>query len=213
MIMAKDPHDGRRRFMKDSVLSFARAAHEFVKHRDAPSEKAAPVPRTDWLRPPGAVAEPLFLERCTRCGDCVKVCPYGSITVDRQNGLPVIYPDDVPCHLCDDFPCITACGTEALVPVGGPEEVAMGLAVVSHRDCTAGQGCHACVSRCPTNALGMDFETFRLVVTAERCVGCGICEQTCKTVNDTIAIRVVPARLLVAKGQDPDAGRGSVSQP
>jgi len=69
------------------------------------------------------------------------------------------------------------------------------------------------VSRCPTSALAMDFETFRLVVTDERCVGCGICEQTCKTVNDTIAIRVVPARLLVAKGQDPDAGRGSVSQP
>ncbi len=202
--------------MKDSVLSFARAAHEFVKHRDAPSDKtaqAAPPPRTDWLRPPGSVTEPLFLERCTRCGDCVKACPYGSITVDQQNGLPVIYPDAVPCYLCDDFPCIAACETEALLPVGSPAEVRMGLAVVSHRDCTAGQGCHACVSRCPTGALGMDFETFRVGVSAERCVGCGLCEQTCKTVNDTIAIRVVPARLLVAKGQDAGVDRGSVSQP
>ena len=81
----------------------------------------------------------------------------------------------------------------------------MGLAVVSHRDCTAGQGCHACVARCPTNALAINFETFRLVVTADRCVGCGICEQTCRTVNDTLAIRVVPARLLVAN----DQGSGS----
>jgi len=40
----------------------------------------------------------------------------------------------------------------------------------------------------------MDFDAQRLVVTAERCVGCGQCEQVCKTVNDHIAIKVTPAR-------------------
>jgi ferredoxin-type protein NapG len=44
----------------------------------------------------------------------------------------------------------------------------------------------------------MDFDAMQLVVTAERCVGCGLCEQVCKTVNDKIAIRVTPARLLPA---------------
>jgi len=205
--MAADPQYGRRHFLKDSVLSLAKTAQEFVKHRDAPSEQVAKTelaPRADWLRPPGAVAEALFLERCTKCGDCIKACPYGSIKPDRTVGLPVIFPDEVPCHLCDDFPCIAACATDALLEVSGKEEVRMGQARVSHRDCTAGQGCHACVSRCPTEALAMDFDYFRLLVEPSRCVGCGICEQVCKTVNDKIAIRVVPTRVLASEG--PSAG-------
>ena len=62
--------------------------------------------------------------------------------------------------------------------------------------CTAGQGCHACVSKCPTDALAMDFASLRLAVLKEACVGCGMCEMVCKTVNDHVAIRVVPARQL-----------------
>lgn len=196
--MASDPQYGRRHFLKDSVLSVAKTAQEFVKHRDAAPEPttSAPPARTDWLRPPGAVTEALFLERCTRCGDCLKACPYDSIKSEGKSGTPVIFPDEMPCQLCDDFPCIASCGTDALLPVAGVEAVAMGIAVVAHRMCTAGQGCHACVSRCPTEALAMDFDAFRLAVIEDRCVGCGLCEQTCKTVNDKIAITIKPARAL-----------------
>jgi ferredoxin-type protein NapG len=198
--MASESQYGRRQFLKDSVISVAKAAHEFVKHKEAPREKAETPPRTDWLRPPGAVEEGLFLERCTRCGDCAKVCPYGSIGFDQRDGTPVVFPDQVPCYLCEDFPCIAACATDALSSVARREEVRMGQAVVSHRDCTAGQGCHACVSKCPMGALEMDFESMRLMVTIDRCVGCGICESVCKTVNDRIAIKVSPER-WVAKGR------------
>ena len=195
--MGNDPEYGRRRFLKESVSSIARTAHEFVTHRDAPSETAKPVlSRTDWLRPPGAVAEALFMERCTRCGDCLKACPYGSITAHQNDGYPVLFADRSPCWLCTDLPCIEACETEALLPVPGVEAVHMGLATVAQRDCTASQGCHACVSRCPTHALVMDFNTLTLEVLQARCVGCGLCEHTCKTVNDRIAIRVIPARFL-----------------
>lgn len=200
--MGTDPTYGRRRFLKESVLSLGKTVHEFVKHRDALSEeKAKPVLRSDWLRPPGAAQEALFLERCTRCGDCAKACPYESIKFDSRDGSPVIFPDQIPCYLCGDFPCIAACRTEALLPIQDREHANMGLAVVAHRDCTAGQGCNACVSQCPVNALRMDFEQFRIVVIQDRCVGCGICEQTCKTVNDRVAIKVTPARLLTASGQ------------
>ncbi len=194
--MASEPQYGRRQFLKDSVISVARAAHEFVKHKDAPREKSELPPRVDWLRPPGAIEEGIFLERCTRCGDCAKACPYGSIEFDRQNGTPVVFPDHIPCYLCEDFPCITACSTDALLPLTGREDVKMGQAVVAHSDCTAGQGCHACVSKCPLDALQMDFKLMRLVVSSDRCVGCGICESVCKTVNDRIAIKVSPARWL-----------------
>jgi ferredoxin-type protein NapG len=197
MIVTSDPTYGRREFFKDSVVSVAKAAQEFAKHQAVvPVQPAPAAVRTDWLRPPGAADEALFLERCTQCGDCAKVCPYGSITFHPQNGTPVIFADQMPCYLCEDVPCIEACATEALLPVEGRGQIRMGLASVSHRICTAGQGCHACASKCPTDALSMDFGTQRLMVAAERCVGCGLCEQVCRTVNDRVAIRVTPFRLL-----------------
>ncbi|MCZ6801000.1 MAG: 4Fe-4S binding protein [Nitrospirae bacterium] len=190
---------GRRQFLKQSVVSLGVTVHEFVKHRDAPREKkeeVGPAFRTDWLRPPGAVEESVFLERCTQCGDCLTVCPHDAICSHAEDETPVIFPDQAPCLLCDDFPCISACETEALLPVGHFREVAMGKAKVFHQICTASQGCNACVSRCPTQALAMDFSGFQLKVDATNCVGCGICEQVCLTVNDRLAIRVVPARSL-----------------
>ena len=195
--MAADPSYGRRDFLKDSVLSVAKAAQEFAKQTEAVPEKAAPPPlRTDWLRPPGAVDEALFLERCTKCSDCIKACPPGAIVAHTQDGMPVIFADQSPCLLCEDLPCIAACAAEALVPVDQISDVRMGIAVISHRLCTAGQGCHACVSRCPTQALAMDFASMRLMIFPESCVGCGICESVCKTVNDHVAIRVTAARQL-----------------
>ena len=193
--MATDPKYGRRDFFKDSVLSVAKAAKEYAAQADAPPEKAAPAVRTDWLRPPGAVSEALFLERCTKCSDCIKACPHESIVV-HADGTPVIFPDVIPCYLCDDVPCIAACATEALLPVVGVEDIRMGVAVVNHRLCTAGQGCHACVSKCPTDALSMDFNVHRLEVAVERCVGCGMCEHICRTVNDHIAIKISPYRAI-----------------
>lgn len=193
--MATDPKYGRRDFLKDSVLSVARAATEFSKHAEALPEKPAPAVRKDWLRPPGAVDETSFLDRCTKCSDCAKACPHGSIVFHQLDGTPVIFPDQVPCYLCDDVPCIAACATDALLPVEGRDAIRMGMAAVNHRVCTAGQGCHACVSKCPMDALSMDFDSQRLVVSSDRCVGCGVCEYVCKTVNDHLAIKVTPSRL------------------
>lgn len=196
--MTADPKYGRRDFLKDSVVSVAKAAREFSLHKDAPREKPVAPLRTDWLRPPGSVDETTFLERCTRCSDCIEACPPGAIVSDGTSGTPVIFADQVACELCEDFPCIAACATEALLPVTDSFEVRMGLAAVSHRSCTAGQGCNACVSKCPVEALSMDFHELRLIVERERCVGCGMCEQVCKTVNDRIAVKVTPARNLSA---------------
>lgn len=193
--MASNPSYGRRDFLKDSVLSVAKAAQEFAKQRDAKPE-APPPARTDWLRPPGAAEEAQFLERCTKCSDCIEACPPGAIVAQVAGGTPVMFADQSPCLLCEDFPCIAACATDALLPVERVADVRMGLASVTHRLCTAGQGCHACVSKCPTNALAMDFDSLRLAIHAEACVGCGMCESVCKTVNDHVAIRVTPARQL-----------------
>jgi len=196
--MASNPSYGRRDFLKDSVLSVAKAAQEFSKQAEAKPEAPAPVLRTDWLRPPGAVEETLFLDRCTKCGDCVKACDLGAIVCHPSDYSLVLYADQSPCLLCEDLPCVAACATEALAPVDHVRDVRMGSAVVTHRLCTAGQGCHACVSKCPVDALAMDFGDMRLVISSECCVGCGICEHVCKTVNDHVAIRVTPVRQLAS---------------
>ena len=39
--------------------------------------------------------------------------------------------------------------------------------------------CGACVSICPSKALSLDPETFKLVFEAERCVVCGSCAEVC----------------------------------
>ncbi|MDC8449097.1 MAG: 4Fe-4S binding protein [Nitrospira sp.] len=195
--MATNPSYGRRDFLKDSVISTVRAAHELVKQADGLPTEPPPAPtRRDWLRPPGAVGEQLFLERCTRCNDCVTACPPGAIVAHQEDGTPVLFADQSPCLLCEDLPCIAACETDALLPVVGVNHVHMGIAAVSHRFCTAGQGCHACVSKCPTDALVMDFASLHLSVVEEACVGCGMCEMVCKTVSDRVAIRVIPSRHL-----------------
>ena len=196
--MATNPSYGRREFLKDSVRSTVKAAQEFVKHADGlPVEPPPPPVRADWLRPPGAVAEPLFLERCTQCNDCVTACPPGALVVDPADGTPRLFADQSPCLLCEDLPCITACATDALLPVEGIDHVRMGMALISQRLCTAGQGCHACVSKCPMDALEREVESLQLSVVQARCVGCGMCEMVCKTVNDHVAIRVVPSRQLM----------------
>ncbi len=179
------------------MVSLGVTVHEYVKHRDAEVKKDEQPERirTDWLRPPGALDEAHFLEHCTGCGDCVAACPYGSIRVLKENETPVIYPDEKPCYLCDDFPCIAACEPEALQPVGAVNAVAMGIAVVSQRFCTSDQGCNACVAQCPTHAIDMDFVSMSIRVDGDMCVGCGMCEHTCKTVNDQIAITVSPSRI------------------
>ena len=194
--MATDPSYGRRDFLKDSVRSVAKAAQEFSREADAAPAKGLTPVRTDWLRPPGATEEALFLERCTTCGDCIKACPPGAIVTHVQDATPVLFADRSPCLLCEDFPCIAACAAGALLPVGGIADVRMGHAVVSHRLCTAGQGCYACVSKCPTNALAMDVASLQLTVAYGVCVGCGMCEMVCNTVNDHVAIRVTSAGRL-----------------
>jgi ferredoxin-type protein NapG len=202
--MAEAPDNARRQFLKQSVWSMGKAVYEYYEQQKDVEKAPESVPqkfRTDWLRPPGAVEESFFLERCTRCGDCLPACPFGSIKKDPANGFPVIFADESPCFLCDDFPCVAACAAEALIPLGDRAEVRMGLAIVSQSRCTSDQGCRVCLSKCPTEALAViGFEDPYPVVDQEKCVGCGICEQVCSTVNDKLAIKVFSGRPLPAHG-------------
>ncbi len=153
------------------------------------------------LRPPGALPEPEFLAACTRCGQCVEVCPYDTLKLAGPGqgvaaGTPYFNPEEVPCELCqtyDDLKCIAICPTGALQPVGQRADIRIGIAVVNEQTCYAfnGVSCRSCWHKCPfTDRGAITFDALlRPVVSAEACVGCGICTLACPTEPTSIPIR------------------------
>jgi ferredoxin-type protein NapF len=64
------------------------------------------------IRPPRAIPETDFLDRCDGCGDCVEACPQNIL--DLADNAPRIdfSLGDGACIFCDD--CTEACPTGAL---------------------------------------------------------------------------------------------------
>lgn len=189
--MNNDELMGRREFFRKSFSFFAeRSAEKFESITNVPG----------MLRPPGAIGEVEFLQLCTKCDDCLNACPYGSIKkAARKFGAaantPVIIPAEKPCYLCDDFPCISACKVNALLPVADKRAVRMGKAYIDPALCyNSGERSGAmypmCVLKCPLSGEAITSEDSRPMVDLEKCVGCGVCESACLTVNRQGAIRV-----------------------
>ena len=153
-----------------------------------------------FLRPPGALEEERFIEACTRCTDCLEACPHQAIRrlgpeFGQRAGTPAILPDEVPCMLCEDLPCITACDEGALINTP-KRQVKMGTARIDLRHCYQAQGqpCDYCVTRCPLKGEAIDWDERGLpAVDACACVGCGVCQYLCPA--PALAIEVVPAEL------------------
>ncbi len=103
----------RRNFFKRGVSKLTKAGFDMVEHR---VEKKA----QHWIRPPFARPELDFLLACTRCNACVEACAYNvifTLPIERGAevaGTPVLDLVNKGCHLCSDWPCVQACGDEAL---------------------------------------------------------------------------------------------------
>lgn len=186
---------------------------------------AEPTSRQDHpllIRPPGSQT-PEFLNRCIRCGICLKVCPTSGLQPGIAQGgwrglwTPVLTPRlghcDYGCNACGQ-----ACPTGAIPPLSLAEKrkVVIGRAYVDRSRCIPwvdGRNCIVCEEMCPLPDKAIvleDAETRNLVtgemiavrrpvVIAERCIGCGICENRCP-VNGEAAIRVYAATDLSAIG-------------
>jgi ferredoxin-type protein NapG len=143
-----------------------------------------------YYRPPGALPEVGFLAACTRCGDCISVCPVRAILKVPPDGgfaaaTPYIDPSYQPCVVCADMPCAAACPTDALtVPAEVWRGYQMGRLELLTESCITFEGteCGVCARACPvgTDALSVD-EAGHPVIKAEGCVGCGVCVRACVT--------------------------------
>ncbi|NCO42938.1 MAG: hypothetical protein AUJ96_24345 [Armatimonadetes bacterium CG2_30_66_41] len=163
------------------------------------------------IRPPGALPETEFLQACTRCGECMRVCPTNALQPALgEAGLegwmtPVLVPKIGPCvEQCTL--CGQVCPTDALrrfTVKQKREDLKLGLAVVNQNTCIAyngGRDCIVCAEVCSYSAvLFKDIRDDALgrkkrvpTVDEKLCIGCGICEKECPVIPEhAIVVRTL----------------------
>ncbi len=143
--------------------------------------------------PPGAQSLRHFSQHCTGCQLCVSVCP-NNVLRPSGNILTLMQPESSyergycrpECTKCSEV-----CPAGAILKIT-PEEkssIQIGHAVWVKENCiplTDGVECGNCARHCPAGAIlmvlsdpGNPASPKVPVVNAERCIGCGACENLC----------------------------------
>ncbi len=188
---------------RGQFLTYLAGAFLMLSGRSDASGRKAKV-----MRPPASLPENEFVQRCIRCGNCMKVCPTNLLQPclfeSGPDGIwtPRFEPNigycEFKCTLCGQV-----CPTDAIKKISVEKKMRtkMGTAVVIKETCkpwAEGVTCLVCEEHCPVynKAIKMvDVPGYKgikgPVVDASLCVGCAICENKCP-VRPERAIRVYP---------------------
>ena len=148
--------------------------------------------RSDVIRPPWAVKEPLFRERCTQCDDCVDACPE-QVLFRAGDGYPRARFHQAGCTFCAR--CLDICRNGALEGVRSDTDQAWQHSMRIGRQCLAVQGivCRTCGDHCETRAIRFSLMTAGRSlpeIDPATCTGCGQCMPVCPV--DAITIHDNP---------------------
>lgn len=142
--------------------------------RGKPADNRTP-PRPPWsLRPDAA-----FASACTRCGDCVRICPR-AVLRSGDGGYPEIAFDAAGCSLCGE--CARACAPKAIDRAAAAEAFPWRVQIDERCLNRRGVECRVCGDACEARALR--FVPARggiaqLQIDAAACTGCGDCVGVC----------------------------------
>ena len=171
-----------------------------------------------------------FLQLCIRCGECLQVCPNNVLQAEGfQQGLeglwtPRVVPDWAGCESSCNA-CGQVCPTGAIRALSLSEKqvARIGLAIVNQQTCLPlanRQACQLCVDEC--NAAGYRAIEFMRVhtqadsagnpvegtgflapiVSANRCVGCGLCQTRCHGINVKEKKLLTTSAIVIEAGED-----------
>ncbi len=191
----------RRRLLQAGAVGLTSMA--LIKTASGKPEKRASV-----IRPPGALEESAFLDRCVRCQECVRVCSSTGGCLQPalfEAGWEGIWsPISVPtmgycefnCNLCSQV-CVSGAIQE--LTLEAKQKLKMGTAHFDKTLCIpwySQEDCLVCEEHCPVPDKAIKFDiheargpdgTMRTVkfpwVDEELCIGCGICENKCPLVG------------------------------
>jgi polyferredoxin/Pyruvate/2-oxoacid:ferredoxin oxidoreductase delta subunit len=170
------------------------------------------------LRPPASLQEEEFVNRCVRCGNCMKVCiTNGLQPAMLESGVGAVWtPRLVPeigyceyhCTLCGNV-----CPTGAIPKLTEPEKLKtrLGLPKIDRNICIPwkkGEPCLVCEEHCPIPEKAIKLrkvlvngkEILRPYLNLKLCIGCAICQTKCPTRPER-AIKVFPVRVTHGKDQ------------
>jgi len=159
--------------------------------------------RGELIRPPGSLDEHEFIQRCIRCGNCMKVCPTNvlqpALLEAGAAGVWTPFLDtgigycEYNCNLCG-----SVCPTGAIKNITLAEKrvTKIGLAVINKELClpwAKQENCIVCEEHCPTTEKAILLREKKLqsgriirlpVIDPGLCIGCAICEFKCPTEPD-----------------------------
>lgn len=159
------------------------------------------LPAEAQVRPPGGQDENRLVSACIRCERCVEACPRDALRPAHleEGVLGVRTPKgnfDVGwCDFCAEENggeprCAKMCPTGALkLPEGATaKSTVLGKAVIIRNWCLAWSkynGCRFCYDACPDEYGAIELDAYnRPVVLADKCVGCGACQNSCVSLKE-----------------------------
>lgn len=189
--------NARRSFLSATALfavaSAVKAQQKKVDGGLAVIEDKQRPQRATPILPAGSLSAQHFAGACTACQLCVSTCPNGVLR-PSTNLQTLMQPEmsydrgycRPECNRCSEV-----CPAGAITPISISEKSStrIGHAVWIKKNCIPiadGVACGNCARHCPSGAILMvpsdseDPASLKIpVINAERCIGCGACENLC----------------------------------